>query len=175
VAQAAGDRLALIHRQLELGQPPPATHPNTSLTGGRPASRRINTAWISFFARVRARTSWLRRDSRRRIARHHSSGSQTASSSPAANSLASVRASSRSVFARARPIPVSCGLTTTTCGTCGPMIRAISAALPVTSNATRSLGERLPANNFKAAGAVLIRPAERTSPPAAIATSQKPR
>ena len=31
--------------------------PNTSVTGGRPASRRISTAWISFFARVRARTS----------------------------------------------------------------------------------------------------------------------
>jgi hypothetical protein len=98
-------------------------------------------------ARVRARTSWLRRASRRRIARVHSSGIPTASSSPAASSLASVRASRRSVFARARLMPVSCGLTTTTCATCGVMIRAISAALPVTSNATRSVGARLAANS----------------------------
>ena len=130
--------------------------PNTSLTGGRPLSRRINTEWISFLARVRARTSWLRRASRRRIARVHSSGIQTASSSPAASSLASARASKRSVFARARLMPVSCGLTITTLATCGARIRAISAALPVTSNATRSVATRLAANNSNAAGVVSI-------------------
>ena len=37
-----------------------------------------------------------------------------------------------------------------------PMIRAISAALPVTSNATRSVGARLAANNPNAAGVVSI-------------------
>ena len=75
--------------------------PNRSDTGGRPSSRRISTAWISFFARERERTNCSRRARRRRITRQRSSGDHTASSSPAANSLASVRASSRSVFARA--------------------------------------------------------------------------
>jgi hypothetical protein len=63
--------------------------------------QRISIPSISFFARVRERTSWLRRDGLRRIRRVHSSGSQTASSSPAASRLASVRASSRPVLARA--------------------------------------------------------------------------
>jgi hypothetical protein len=75
--------------------------PNRSDTGGLPCRRRISTAWISFFARERERTNCSRRASRRRITRQPSSGIQTASSSPAANSRASVRASSRSVFARA--------------------------------------------------------------------------
>ena len=46
------------------------------------------------------------------------SGTQTASSSPAASSFASVRASRRSVFARAWRIPVSPGETTITRATC---------------------------------------------------------
>ena len=75
--------------------------PNRSLTGTRPTSRRISAAWISFFARERALTSWPRRDRRRRITQVARSGIHTASSDPAASSLASVRASSRSVFARA--------------------------------------------------------------------------
>jgi hypothetical protein len=45
---------------------------------------------------------------------HRSSGIHTASSSPTHNSRASARASSLSVLARARLIPVSSGLTTTT-------------------------------------------------------------
>ena len=81
--------------------------PNRSETGGRPTSWRISTAWISFFARERALTSWPRRDRRRRITQVARSGIQTASSDPAASSLASVRASSRSVFARAWRMPVS--------------------------------------------------------------------
>ena len=72
-------------------------------------------------------------------------------------------------------MPVSWGLTTTTCATCGAPIRAISAALPMTSNTTRSVGARLDANNSNAAGVVSIRPAERTSPAATIATSHKSR
>ena len=109
--------------------------PNRSEAGGRPTSRRTSTAWISFFARERARTSCSRRDSRRRITRQRSSGDQTASSSPAANSLASVRASRRSVFARAWRIPVSAGLTTTTRATWRSRIRATSQALPLTPRA----------------------------------------
>jgi hypothetical protein len=59
---------------------------------------------------------------------------------------------------------VSWGLTTTTCATCGATIRAISAALPVTSNATRSVGARLDANNSSASGVVAIRPTDRVLP-----------
>ena len=158
----------------------PASHlrpltPNRSLNGGRPTSWRIRTAWISFFARVRALTSWPRRASRRRITHVARSGIQTASSDPAANSLASVRASSRSVLARAWRIPVSDGLTTSTCATCDSRMRAISHALPVTSSATRSSGPRLPANSSSCSGVVAIRPAERSSPSSTIATSQKSR
>ena len=104
-----------------------------------------------------------------------SSGSHRPSSEPAASSFASVRASSRSVFARAWRIPVSLGLTTITWATWGSTIRAISKALPVTSSTTRSSRPRLPANSSSASGVVSIRPAERTSPPSAIATSQKSR
>src|SRR5215207_7094565 len=75
--------------------------PNRSDTGGRPTSRRTSTAWISFLERDRARTSCSRRANRRRNTRVHSSGDHTASSSPAASSLASVRASNLSVLARA--------------------------------------------------------------------------
>ena len=83
--------------------------PNRSDTGGRPFRRRINTAWSSFLTRERALTSCPRRDSRRRMREIHSGGTHTASSSPVHNSLASVRASSRSVFARACEMPVSPG------------------------------------------------------------------
>jgi hypothetical protein len=125
--------------------------------------------------RPRARTSCSRRANRRRNTRVHSSGDHTASSSPVASSLASFRASNLSVFARACRIPVSAGLTTTTRATCGARIRAISHALPVTSNATRSVAARLCANSSNCSGVVAIRPAERTAPSSTIATSQKSR
>ena len=149
--------------------------PNTSLNGARPTSWRINTAWTSFFARLRAHTSWLRRERRRRITHVASSGIHTASNDPAARSRANVLASRRSVFARAWRIVVSDGLTTTTCATCGSRIRAISHAFPVTSKATRSSGHKLPANSSRRSGLVSTRPAERTSPSSTIATSQKSR
>jgi hypothetical protein len=62
--------------------------PTRSLTSGRPLSRLIKSAWISFFTRVRASTSWDRRASRRRITLVRSSGIHTLSSDPAANSSA---------------------------------------------------------------------------------------
>jgi hypothetical protein len=69
---------------------------------------------------------------------------------------------------------VSFGETTITSATWGSMIHLIAQALPVTSSATRSLGARLPANSSSSSGLVdEIRPAERTSPASAIATSQK--
>ena len=137
MAQATGDRLALVGGQLQLRQPPATAHAEhvadrraaLQAAGSAPRGSRSSRAC----ARARAGS---RRANRRRIARVHSSGIHTASSSPAASSLANARASSRSVFARARLIPVSCGLTTTTRATCGSRIRAISPALPVTSNAT---------------------------------------
>jgi hypothetical protein len=136
--------------------------PNRSEHGGLPCRRRCSTAWISFFARDRERTSCSRRASRRRSTRQRSSGIHTDSSSPDHNSLASVRASSRSVFARARVIPVSSGLTTITRSTCGSRIRATSQQLPVTSNATRSDATRLCANNANPSGVLGTRAPERT-------------
>ena len=113
--------------------------------------------------------------SRRRSTRQRSSGIHTDSSSPFHNSLASARASSRSVFARACTIPVSSGLTTITRSTCGSRIRATSHALPVTSNATRSDGSRLSASALIASGVLGTRPAERTTPSSQIAITQKSR
>src|SRR3954470_9749370 len=55
------------------------------------------------------------------------------------------------------------------------MIRAISHALPVTSSTTRSSVPRLCANSSITSGRVAIRPADRTLPCSAIATSQKSR
>jgi hypothetical protein len=66
-------------------------------------------------------------------------------------------------------------LTTTTRATWGSRIRAISPALPVTSKATTSVPARLAANSSSDSGLVAIRPAERTVPASAIATSQKSR
>ena len=114
-------------------------------------------------ARERALTSCARRANRRRITRTRSSGAHTPSSSPAHNNLASVRASSRSVFARAWRIPVSLGETTITLATCASRIRAIAHALPVTSNATQSLASRLCANNSNVSGPRLD-PARRAQP-----------
>src|SRR3954466_4014320 len=72
-------------------------------------------------------------------------------------------------------MPVWLGETTITRATCGSMIRAISHALPVTSNATRSSAARLAANASSTSGRVAIRPADRTLPSSAIATTQKSR
>jgi len=172
VAQAGRDRLRLLDRQLEPRQPLARLDAEQIRDGGFPFRRRIKTAWISFLARVRARTSCSRRDSRRRSTLVRSSGLQTASSSPPHNSLASVRASSRSVLARACRIPVSFGDTTTTRATCGSKIRATSQALPHTSSATRSSRPRLRANSSSRSGVVSIRPAERSAPASTTATSQ---
>jgi hypothetical protein len=68
---------------------------------------------------------------------------------------------------------VSVGDTTITSATCGSISRLIAQALPVTSSATRSSEPKLWAKSSTSSGLVEIRPAERTSPPSAIATSQK--
>ena len=84
---------------------------------------------------------------------------------PCDSSRASARASSRSIFALARVIPVSSGLTTTTRLTCGSRIRATSQQLPVTSNATRSDGSRLSASVPNPSGVLGTRPASEPSRP----------
>ena len=114
-------------------------------------------------ARARAHQLDSRRPSRRRNTRQRSSGIHTDSSSPDHNNCASVRASSRSVFARARVMPVTSGLTTTTRSTCGSRIRAISQQLPVTSNATRSDRTRFAAS-VKPSAVLGTRPALRCRP-----------
>ena len=129
----------------------------------------------SFFERVRAQTSRWRRASRRRNTWQRSSGIHPASSSPFHNKPASVWASSLSVFARALEMPVSSGLTTTTRCTCGSRILATSQQLPVTSNATRSLGSRLCASSLNPSGVLGTRPAERIFPSSQIAITQKSR
>ena len=149
--------------------------PNRSDTGARPFSRRINTAWTSFFARERALTSCWRRARRRRIRDTHSGGTHTASSSPVHSSFASVRASSRSVFARAWLMPVSPGDTTITLLTCGSSSLTISHELPVTSSATRSVGRRLSASVLIPSGVEGTRPAEYSLPSSQIAISMKSR
>jgi len=106
-----------------------ALTPNRSKKGGLPFRQRISTAWISFFARERERTSCSRRFKRRRSILVCSSGTHTGSSSPLHNNRASARASRRSVLARAWRIPVSAGLTTTTFATCGLRISAIAHVL----------------------------------------------
>jgi hypothetical protein len=60
---------------------------------------RIRIACTWFFSRVRCRTSCARREIRLRSTRVRSSGDHTSGRNPAANSLASVRASRLSVFA----------------------------------------------------------------------------
>jgi hypothetical protein len=127
------------------------------------------------FARERECTSCSRRASRRRSTRQRSSGIDTDSSSPDHNSRANVRASSRSVFARACVIPVSSGLTTITRSTCGSRIRATSQQLPVTSTATRSDFTRLCASISSPSGVLGTRAPERTRPSSQIATTQKSR
>jgi hypothetical protein len=162
------------------GSSSPASHwrpltPNRSEHGGLACRRRCNDAWISFLARLRERTSCSRRESRRRRTRQRSSGIHTASSSPFHSRLASVRASSLSVFARALTIPVSSGDTTTTWLTCGSSSRTTSQQLPVTSNATRSDASRLTASDSIPSGVDGTRPAERVRPSSQIAISQNVR
>jgi hypothetical protein len=60
LAQRGVDGLALVDRQLEPLEPAPAGEPEQVLTFGFSTSRRISAPWTSFFARVRARMSWLR-------------------------------------------------------------------------------------------------------------------
>jgi hypothetical protein len=59
LAHGGIDRLALGERELLPGRPGPARPltPIRSDAGGRSFKQRINTAWTSFFARERARTS----------------------------------------------------------------------------------------------------------------------
>ena len=169
------DGLALLDGQLETSQPLAALDTEQVSARRLALQPALQHRLDLVLARVRARTSCSRRASRRRNTRQRSSGIQTASSSPFHSRLASVRESSLSVLARALLIPVSSGLTTITRFTCGSRIRATSQQLPVTSNATRSLGSRLSASVASPSGVLGTRPAERTRPSSQIATTQKSR
>ena len=95
------------------------------------------TAWTSFLARVRWRTSAARRAIRRRSAPTRSSGTHTPSIIPAASNRASVAASKRSHLTRACAIArTSAALASTTRATCGRNSRAISIAPLVVSSTT---------------------------------------
>src|SRR6266540_7116348 len=176
LAQADRDRLlSSAGKTCSASQRRPRT-PNRSLTGGFRFRLRISVACTWFFARVRCRTSCARSETRRRRIRVCSSGSQTSGKKPPESSLASVRASILSVFAPACVIPLTAfGFASTTRRTCCAMMRAIPSALPVASSATSSSPARLCANSASVSGSVCPRPASRTSPLSAIATSQKSR
>lgn len=51
----------------------------------------------------------------------------------------------------------------------------IAIALPVASITTRSIGDKLCANNCRCSGVVVTPPAERALPPSAVTTWQKSR
>src|SRR6266508_1214384 len=176
LAQAGRDRLLLIARQVLLGEPAPSAGAK-EVAHRRLAFQVADQRRVHLVLRARALPDQLRpsRDPAAQDPRL-SSGTQTAGRKPPASSFASVRASILSVFAPACVIPLTAfGFASTTRPTCGSMIRAIPSALPVASSATSSSTLRLCANSASAAGSVCTRPANRTSPPSAIATSQKSR
>ncbi len=146
------------------------------MTGGRSQRLRASTPCASFFARVRARTSRSRRLVNRRSDRVRSSGVHTSSSRPETSSRASVRASSRSVFAFASVIDLSLRvLATITRIPFACSSETILSAPLVASNATTSPATRLCANSSSEPTRVATRPADLIAPPSAIATSQKSR
>ena len=95
------DRLALLERQLQASEPRPAFDAEQVRARRLALQPALQHRVDLVLARVRECTSCSRRASRRRRIRQRSSGIHTASSSPRHNNLASVRASSLSVFARA--------------------------------------------------------------------------
>src|SRR3954449_7249226 len=168
-------------RRSSTGSSSPASHsrpalPNVSVTGARSQRLRESTPCASFLARVRARTIRSRRLVSRRSTRVRSSGVHTGSSRPDISSLASVCASRRSVLAFASEIERSLRVFATTtripCRCSTPTMRSAPA---VASSATTSSRPRLRANSSTTGTRVAIRPAERTRPFSAIATSQKSR
>ena len=148
--------------------------PNRSDAGGRSLRQRINTAWYLVLGPGARRTSCARRASRRRITRTRSSGAQRLSS-PAQSSLAKVRASRRSVLARAWRMPASFGETTITRATCAskdPRDRPTRRRSPPTPPSHARPGSARTAPTSRAASRST---AERSRPSGTIATSQKSR
>jgi hypothetical protein len=174
LTQSTLERLAFLDGQFELGQPRAALLAE-QITDVRAALQTADQDRVDLVLRTRARPDQLR--SARQPASHRANalvGHPDAVQRARGQQLR-VRASKRSVFARAWRMPVSLGETTTTRATCASMFRAISHALPVTSNTTRSSLLRLCANNSSTSGRVAIRPADRTAPASAIAISEKSR
>ena len=151
--------------------------PNASVTGGRSQRLRASTPCASFFARVRARTSRSRRLVSRRSVRVRSSGVHTSSSSPAASSRASCRASRRSVFAlRLADRASACACWRRRPGSRGAAAARRSCRHPSSPRARRRRSRPGSARTAPATRTrVAIRPADRTASSSAIATSQKSR
>ena len=149
--------------------------PNRSATFGFAISRRISTAWTSFLARVRARTSCARRASRRRMARVRSSGSP--------DPVERARGQEPCQRAGVEPVGLRPGLADAGVrraddehpATCGSMMRAISQALPVTSSATRSSRAEAPREQLERLGRRLDPAGRAQLAVFEIATSQKSR
>ena len=157
------DGLALLHRQLQAGQPLAALDPE-QVRARRPALQPALQHRVDLVLGPRPRAHQLL--AARQPAAHDAAaliGHPHRLELPRHNNLASVRASSRSVFARACAIPVSSGLTTITRSTCGSSIRATSQQLPVTSNATRSLRQQALGQASRAPPACSA-PARRSGP-----------
>jgi arsenite oxidase large subunit len=109
-AVPAGDRQALVGAIMEAIRQGGLFAVDVDIAptkiGGTRCAARI--AWVSFFTRVRCRTIWLRRATRRRRPSVLASGSQTSGRNPAACNDASTPASILSVLIRAWAIAFTC-------------------------------------------------------------------
>jgi hypothetical protein len=176
LAQAGRDRLLLVGRQLLRGQPaPPAdaeeiAHRRLALQVADQPRVHLILGPGALPHQLRPRRDPPAQDPRLLVRqpdrRQEAAGEQLRER--ARVNLVGLRA--------ARVIPFTAfGFANTTRPTCGSMIRAIWSALPVASSATSSSPPRLCANSSSAAGSLCTRPASRTAPASAIATSQKSR
>ena len=173
LAQAGVDGLALADREPLDGQPPPSLDAEEVRCGGRSFRPRIDTAWISFLTRERARTSCARRARRRRITR-------TAHRAPRPRRARPAQQLGQP--SRIEPVGLGPGLADAV-----SFARRRSPARRVAPGSARSPThcrhlQRDPVARVQALreqlqrlGPRLIRPAERTRPSATIATSQKSR
>jgi hypothetical protein len=131
-------------------------------------------ACTSFFTRVRCRTTWLRRATRRRSRSVRSSGTQTSGRKPLAWSCASTPASILSVLILACAIALTCiGLATITRATKGVITLTTDMALPVASTTISSSHVRLRPKPSSPERVMSTRPWWRSRPSSHNTTSAK--
>jgi hypothetical protein len=136
-------------------------------------------ACTSFFTRVRCRTTWLRRATRRRSRCVRSSGTQTSGRKPLAWSCASTPASILSVLILACAIALTCiGLATITRATKGVItlttdMATTDMALPVASTTISSSHVRLRPKPSSPERVMSTRPWWRSRPSSHNTTSAK--